>query len=616
MAMEAHVRASDHSLLREHGPVWLTAIGRLEPGVSIRQARDELDAIMKSYLKSQGDARVERWGVAVARSERVPAPLAGPVVGFIGMLGVLTALVLVIACSNVAGMLLARGIDRRHELATRVAVGASRARLVRQLLLEGAVLAAIAGACSIPLSYFLIRLLAGFQPSIPIPIALDLRVDPRVHAVTLALAACAALAFALLPALQTTRVDLTAALRAASATPDRRRTWLRQGLVVAQVTVALVLLVVAGLFLRSIYAAASIDVGFETRNVDTLKIDTHIGGYATDAQGVRVVEDLMEGFRAIPGVTAVGASRMVPLQDSGLGLGDLRAPGYAGPDGSGSIDADWDVVSADYFRTLQIPIVAGRPFGPQDREGAPFAAIVNRTMAERLWPGQDAIGRTLIQDMGRGATHTLLIVGVAQDAKYRFITESPRNFIYVPLAQQFMSEVTVYVRRTPGPSRAADLRRAVGGLDLMLPVIHTETLEQATSITTVPQRLAAWIAGIVGSLGLFLAALGLYGVTAFAVSQRRREIAIRIAVGASHRAVVWLVLRQAIVLAVVGAIAGIGIAGTVARLLRSFLIGLEPLDPLTFGLAAVLLGCVMVTAAWTPARRAGMANPVQWLRAE
>jgi putative ABC transport system permease protein len=384
----------------------------------------------------------------------------------------------------------------------------------------------------------------------------------------------------------------------------------------AQVAVALLLLVVAGLFLRSLQEAAMTDLGFKTEGVDILQIDTRIGGYSTDADGIRAVEGLLERFRGLPVVTSVGASRMVPLQGGGLGLGDLRSPGYVGPDGTDQIDADWDVVSAGYFDALRLPVVEGRAFSAQDRQGAPYVAVINQTMAAKLFHGQSAIGRTLLQSEGAGAPRPLQIIGVAHDSKYRFVGESPRNFIYVPLAQQFMSEITFYVRHAPGPSHVNELRQAVIAFDPMLPVIHTQTLEEATAISLLPQRIAAWLAATVGSIGLFLAALGIYGLTAFSVSQRTREIAIRLAVGASPRDVVWLVLRQATVLAIAGAVAGIALSAVLATLLESLLIGLRPVDPLAFAVATTLLGGVMFVAAWTPARRAATLDPVQSLRAE
>ena len=616
MAMDAHVRASTESLRGNHNAVWMVALGRLKAGVTAAQARDELQSLMHNYLKSRGDSRLERWGVAVAPSARVPAPMAGPVQGFVGMLAGLTLLVLLIACTNVAGMLLSRGIDRRQELATRLAVGASRARLVRQLLLEGLLLSLLAAAVSVPLVQIIVGLLSSYQPSLPVPIALDIRVDPRVHLVTIGLAGLAAIGFALLPALQSSRIDVAPALRGVNASADRRRAWLRQALVCGQVAVALLLLVTAGLFLRSLQEAARADIGFNPYDVDTLMIDTRIGGYMTDARGIQVLEELTERLRLVPGVTEVGASKMVPLQGGRLGLGGLRAPGYAGQDGSDRVDAGWDAVSAGYFKSLQLDLVAGRSFRFQDREGAPYVAIVNQTLADRVWPGRNAVGQILIQEMGGNEQRSLQVVGVARNSKYRTVTEGPENFIYVPLTQQFLSEITFYVRRQPGPARTSDLRQAVVAFDPMLPVIHTETLYQAITLTLLPQRIAAWIAGAVGSLGLFLSALGLYGLTAFSVSQRKREIAIRLAVGASPGAVVWLVLRRATILALVGGAIGLTLAAGLARLLGALLIGLRPIDPLAFGLALAVLALVMFLAAWTPARRAAGLDPVRTLRAE
>jgi predicted permease len=618
MAMDASVRASDESLLERHGPVWMTAIGRLAPGVSAPQARDELHSIMRAYLTEQNDARRERWGVAVATSSRIPAPLAGPVVGFIAVLGGLTLLVLLIACSNVAAMLLARALERRREVATRLAVGASRGRILAQLLVEGLVVALAAGALSVPTVAALIAALTSFQPSLPVPLALELRADPRVMGFAFAIAALTAVIFALLPALQATRFDLASALHGANATIDRRRAWLRQGLVAAQVAMALLLLVAAGLFLRALQEAGQADVGFNAEDADLLQIDPHIGGYRTDADAIRAVEGLVERFRLVPGVTAVGASKMVPLVSGSLGLGRLRAPGYVGPEGNDSVEADWDSVTAGYFAAMQIPITRGRSFGERDRDGAPMVAIVNEIMAQRLWPGRDPIGQTLLQRTGPGdaSERPLEVVGVTRTGKYRSIGEAPRNFIYVPLAQQYLSDNFFVVRRAPGASRLADLRAAVIAFDPNLPVIYTQTLKDYTALGLLPQRLAAWIAASVGAMGLLLAALGLYGLTAFSVAQRTRELALRIALGASREAVLSLVLRQAARLASVGAAIGLALATGASVLLQSLLVGVGTIDPLAFGIATLVLLLVLFAATWAPARRASRMDPMRALRAE
>jgi len=525
--------------------------------------------------------------------------------------------VLLIACSNVAGILLARAIERRREIATRLALGATPSRILKQLLIEGLILALAAGAVSIPLAFAVVQLLASYQPSLPVPIPIELKVDPRVMTFAMVLSAFCAILFALLPGVRASRVPLAPALHGTHATADRRRSWLRQGLVAGQVAMSLLLLVAAGLFVRSLQRAGSIDPGFDVRGVDTLQIDTHIAGYRTDAEGVRVVESLIDRFKALPGITAVAASRMIPLQGGGLSLGTLRVPGRVGPNGSEEIDADWDVVSPDYFATLQMRIVRGRAFTAQDRTGAPRVAIVNERFAAEAWPGQDPIGKQLIQ--GADTESRLAIVGVAQMSKYRTINESPHNFIYVPLAQQFLSDVTFYARHSAvggGHSRINDLRQALIAFDPMLPVVHTQTMEVATTLGLLPQTIAAWVAGTVGVIGLLLSAFGLYGLTAFSVAQRTREIAIRVALGASREGVLWLVLRDAGRLAAVGAAVGLALSALVGSLLDALLIGVQPIDPLAFGVAIALLGSAMAVASIVPARRATSMDPLPALRTE
>ena len=618
-AMEQHVRSSDTSLLSNPDAVWHTAIGRLKPGVSIAQAKDELNAIMTNDFKARGDERLDRWTIAVAPSTRIPAPVRGPVSGFIAVLGVLTLLVLMIACSNVAGMQLARAIERRREVATRLAVGASRSRVVVQLLVEGFTLALLAAAVSIPATYAAIRLLTAFRPDLPFPLLLELRVDPRVITFALLLAMATMVAFALVPALQSTRFELAPMLHGTTATPDRRRSWMRQSLVVAQVAMALLLLVAAGLFLRSLREAATIDAGFNAASVDVVQVDMRLGGYRGDA-GTRATADLLDRIRLIHGVASAAASRMVPLQGGALGLGRLRVPGYAGPGGTDEIESDMDVVSPDYFRTLELPIVRGRAFIAADRQGAKGVIIINEILAERLWPGRDAVGQHILSQFGPPESgepeRPLEVVGVSKTAKYRSISEAPRNFVYVPLAQSFMEDLTFYVRRAPGTSQIPAVRQAIRAFDPNLPVVHAQTLQQATAIGLLPQKIAAWIAGSVGVVGLLLAALGLYGLVAFSVAQRTREIAVRMALGATRESVLGLVLRQSARLALIGGVVGFALAIGVGLVLQSLLIGIRPIDPIAFGTAVSTLMVVLLAASWIPARRASRLDPMRALRSE
>lgn len=617
MAMDAHVRASAQSLLESHDSVWMMALGRLKPGISPEQARSELNAVMRNYFSERGDTnRLEHWGIAVTRSSRIPVEMAGPVLGFIGVLGTLTGLVLLIACSNVAAMLLARALERRREVATRLAVGATRGRILVQLLLEGLILALIAGALSVPVAQALMALLSSFQPSLPVPVALALQMDPRVLMFAFGLAALTSVLFALIPALQATRFELAPALHGHNSTIDRRRAWLRHVLVTAQVAMALLLLVVAGLFLRSLQEAATTDAGLSVENVDIVQIDTRIGGYLSDAEGVRTIDALTERFRLVPSVVAVGVSRMVPLQGGGLGMGGLRAPGFSGPDGTDAVDTDWDVVSPGYFDALEVRILQGRAFTARDRDGAPRVAIINEFMAAHLWPEQNPIGKQLIQEMRDNTEQSLEIVGIARNAKHRSIGEPQRNFIYVPLAQQYLADLTFYVKRSTPDSKIVELRNAVTAFNPNLPVINAQTLEVATSLGLFPQRLAAWIAGSVGITGLLLASLGLYGLTAFSVAQRTREIAVRMALGATRDVVLSLVLRQAGALAVAGTVIGLALSVALGALLESLLVGIGSIDPVAFAAATVLLSAVLIAATWTPARRAAKMDPMRALRAE
>lgn len=605
-------------LLHSHAAAWHTAVARLKPDVSITQARDELDAILAAVVGEQAEAYAgRRWRIAVEPSRRIPVPGVGPARAFVGLLFALTSTVLLIACSNVAAMLLVRGSARRRELATRLAMGADRRRLVAQLLAETVVVFLTAGFASILLTSWLLRALEAFIPALPVPIALDLRADPRAFGFALAASLTTALTFGLAPARHALSIDVASALHGQHATIDRRRLTLRHALVVGQLALSLLLLVTTALFVRSSRAAAGIDPGFDPRSVDVLTLDTKLANLRGQ-DAVRVVDDVIERVRALDGVESVAVSRMTPLRGSGMSLGRLRVPGTQSPSGSDDWSSDWDLVSPDYFTTLRLPIVQGRVFTAGDRDGAPLVAIVNETFARRVWPDRSAVGQRVwqVRSRDRGEDRAIEIVGVARDAKYRSVTESPRAFIYVPFAQHPLPEVSLYVRHANNRSLAADLRAIVRDVESRLPVLAIESLEGAIGVGLLPQRVAAWVAGSVGVLGLLLASLGLYGVTAFAVAQRTREIAVRMAIGASREAVLRMTLAQGARLAVAGALVGLLLAAGAGLLVRSLLIGVHPIDPVAFLTAAGVLTAAVLVATWIPARRAADLDPMVALRAE
>jgi predicted permease len=614
-AMVAVVRGrADASDLDDPRSVWHVGIGRLKPGVSRAQATVELNTLMEAYKASEPRAN-PRHGIALEPLSRVPGPVRLPFLGFIGLLFALTGALLAIACSNVAGMLLARAAVRRREIATRLAVGASRARIMAQLLTETIVLFAVAGLAALPLTFWLVNLLEGFLPALPVLIDLKLGVSPRVVLFAMGVSLGTAVLFGLAPARHALRGNLATALHGAYATADRRRFRLRNALVTAQVALSLMLVVTAFLFLRTLQNAANTDPGFETANVMLASVDVALSGYRNQ-QAVSLVERFQERIGAISGVTSVAAARMIPLQGSSFGLGGIRIPGFVGPTGDDTLDADWNVVSPEYFATIGMPVLEGRRFAATDREGTRVVAIVNETFARTAWPDRPAVGQRFIRATGPDEERPVEIIGVVADAKYRYISEDPTPFVFVPMAQQPISDVTIFIRHVEGRPLGPDVRAAMAQVEPGVPVLFLQPFEVATAIGLLPQRLAAWIAGSVGTVGVFLAALGLYGLMAFLVAQRTREIAIRMALGASRGDMQAMVMKQAARLGLAGGVVGLGLAAGLATLMQSLLFGVPPVDLVSFGATALLFTAVLTLACWSPARRAATTDPAVALRAE
>ena len=600
--------------LNEARGAWHVAIGRMKPGVEIGQAKAELNTVMSAFKKAEPAAN-QRHTINVAKMGRIPGPVRTPFLAFIGFLFALTGALLAIACSNVAGLLLARAATRRREMATRLAVGASRGELIRQLLTETMVLFVVAAAASVPLTYSLVSWLAGSLPALPVILNLDFGVNIRVLAFAFGIALLTGVIFGLAPARHALGADLAPMLHGANATTDRRRFRLRNSLVTAQVALSLMLVVTALLFLRSLEKAADTDPGFATANIQIAGVDVSISGYR-EQQAVALADRFLERLRGIAGVESAAHARMIPLQGSGFGLGSLRVDGAAGPRSDGRFDSDWDVVSPGYFETIQMPIVEGRAFNANDRAGAPRVAIINQTFARQAWPGQSAIGRTLMQRISENEERALQVIGIARDAKYRYISSDRAPFIYVPMAQQPQAAIQFYVRHAPGRQIANDIRTAMAQVEPNVPIILLQSFDDAAVIGLLPQKLAAWIAGSVGTIGIFLAALGLYGLMAFLVAQRTREIAIRMALGASNTEMRSMVLKQAGVLGAIGGVIGLVLAAGIGNLAHSLLVGVPPVDPISFGGTALLFVIVLAIAAWTPAARAAATDPATALRAE
>ena len=550
---------------------------------------------------------------AVSPSAPIPGEMS-MVAGFIGLLMGIVGLVLLIACVNVAGMLLARGVARRREIAVRIAIGARPARLIRQLLTETAILFAAAGAIGILLTNWLTTLLLALIPSLPVPIGLDIRVDWRVAAFATVLSLVAALLSGLAPALHASRSDLVPALKTEGlGAGPLSRLRLRNAFVVGQVTMSLMLVIVAGLFLRALQHAADIQPGFDEQHVGVVQLDLSLGGYRQPT-GRPFLRELVERTRALRGVESATATIDLPLDGGRKGFGPIRVPGKTPPQGD-SFGADWNVVEPGFFRTLKLSLLRGRDFTTGDTPVSLPVAIVNEAFTRMIWPDEDALGKQIVVE-GDDGPQPVTIVGIAADARLIWLTGTVAPYIYVPFAQRYSDRVALLVRTADGRGAIPEVRQLLHSMNPNLPITEAMPLSDITAIGLIPQRIAASVAGSLGFVGLLLAAIGIYGVTAYAVSRRTREIGIRIALGADSRAVMRLVLRQGLVLAGIGVTIGIAIAAVGSKLLESLLFGVRGLDPVTFGGACALFALVTLIATYVPARRAVSVDPMIALRAE
>jgi predicted permease len=611
------------SILTSREAVFLVMGARLKPGITIGQAQAELATIARALEREYPDANRGK-GLQVLPSAPIPGN-AAPVAAFIAVLMGLVALVLAIACANVAGVLLARASGRRREIAVRLAIGAGRGRLIRQMLIESSLLFLIGGAAGLVLARIMTTALVSLLPTLPIPLDVSLPLDARVLGFTLALSLVAAVLSGLAPAFHASSAEVVPGLKAdAQGGPERLR--LRNAFVISQVAFSIVLVIGAGLFVRALQRASSIDPGFDASGVELAFLDLSLSGY-TESTGPVFAQQLIERVRTLPGVRDATMSAMMPLGMSRMGLGGLSlpgapipAPGPPGPPPPGWLNADWNVVEPDYFKTMKMPLVSGRDFTAGDRRGAPWVVIVNETAARQMWPNQSPLGQVLIHHVDRRGTadslRPMTVIGVAKDAKYASLGEGTTAFVYVPMQQQYIPRTTIVARANDGRRLAADIRTLVASMNPNVPVVNAQTLEEYGSLGLIPQRIAASVAGSLGIVGLLLAAIGIYGVTAFMVTSRTREIGIRMALGARKGAVVHLVLRQGMMLTVAGAAIGLLLAAGASRLLGSLLFGVGAIDPVTFIGSAALFCAIGLAACYGPARRATEIDATEALRAE
>jgi predicted permease len=616
MTMQAWIEPGNEWLERR-GTQNIFAVGRLKDGVSVEQAQASLN-LLAEQVGREYPATNEGQKILLIPPGFIIPQLRGAVVGFAAVLMGVVGLVLLIACTNLASLLLARAEARRKEIALCVALGASRWRLVRQLLTESLLLALAGGAAGLLLAVWILGFVAAYRPPMDIPVWIEAGVDWRVMLFTLGASLLTTLLFGLAPALQATRTDLVPALKDVAAQSGRSRSRLRSTLVVAQVTLSLVLLVAAGLTLRALGRLQTTSPGFEVGNGLVASFDLGLQGY-DEARGRDFQRRLVERVRQMPGVRAASLTDLFPLSLN-YTSNDVYIEGRPGARGANVPLAMVASVEQGYFDAMSIPVVAGRPFGERDDKPAPRVVVVNEAFARRFFPGADpareALGKRMSFRGDEGPWNE--IVGVAKDGKYWTIGEAPQMFVYSPLAQSYSSYSTLVVRTSGGDPRALApaLNAEVRALDPALPLFDVKTVEEHMGASLFPARVAAALLGSFGLLALLLAGMGVYGVVSYAAAQRTREIGIRMALGAQGRDVLRLVAGRGMLLVALGV--GLGLAGAFAltRFMESLLYGVSATDPVTFVLGvAVLLG-VALLACLVPARRATKVDPMVALRYE
>lgn len=609
----------------------LQLLGRLRHDVAAAQAQSELAIVAPELARERRD---ETLRLEVGPGTLLHGGRRALAAWFLGIVMALVGLVLLVSAANVANLLLARALGRRRELAVRMALGAGRGRLVRQIAAETLALAALGGVAGLLAARWLT---AAFESVVLLPgfeLRLDLAPDARVLGFTAAATLAAGLAAGLAPALSAARDDLVPALKDGSGIAGSRRgSRLRGALVIAQVAVSTVLLVAAGLLAKSGRAAAAVDLGFQTSGTFATDIDLQAHGY-TEARGREFYRQLVARAAALPGVAAVSLANRAPLDSStpttriALDGADAGSPGRmtgaAGADAGTALEATYHVVGPRYFETVRMAILAGRTFTEEDRESGRPVAMINESLARRLWPGEmpaRAVGRTFRLLPGtaterREIAGPVEVVGVARDAKYRTIGEDPQPHLYLPFEQHYGPASSLLVRGAAEPLPIAAVQAEIARLDPAVQGFFTRTLVEHTRVSLVPVRLAASVAAAVGIIALALGAVGLYGVIACVVNERTRELGVRMALGAGPGEIARDVVRRAGTLAAAGCAAGLGIAAVAGRGIASLLYGVSPTEPAVYASVAMALLVVALLAAWIPARRAAAIDPLIALRAE
>ena len=616
LMMKAQLHQNQQDTFTQRGLESFRVMGRLAPGVSGTQAGIAMETLARNIARQYPDAFKELSFLVVPETQARPWIGASAFIPRIAaILMTLVGLILLIACANVSNLMLSRAAMRKKEMAIRGALGASRFRLIRLLLSESMLLGLLSGVAGVVIALWATNLLSSVRMATDNPVRFEARPDWRAFLFLLGVALGAGVIAGLIPAFRSSRLNLSSSLKEggrdnASGAGSHR---LRNILVVSQVAASLLLLVCAGLFLRSLQAAQQIDLGFRRDNVLMFSVDTELQSYDRQ-RGRQFYRRLLDRLNELPQVRSAGLGTHKSLV-GWIPTTEVFLPERGETAKGDSVNVLANRVSADYFETLNIAVLEGRAFTLRDDEVGPRVAVINETMAGAYWLGQSVIGKQLRLERGGPPVE---IVGVVANSKYGSIGEEPRPCLYLPFAQNYQSASILYLHTEGDPAAVtAAARQVVSALDQGMPVYDIKTMHTHLSgIALLFVRVGAALVGVFGLLGLLLAVVGLYGVISHSVSQRTHEIGVRIALGARGGDVLRMLLKQGMILTLVGIAAGLATAFAVTRLMRSLLYGVSATDPLTFILISLLLASVALLACWIPARRATKVDPIIALRYE
>ncbi len=599
--------------MERRGNEWLDIIGRLKPGVTLSQASSRMQDISNRLAEEHPGNRNKRSVVVGFHEDRIPkvSGAADAVHRILVMLLAVVGVVLLIACTNVANTQLARGVSRRREIAVRLAIGAGRGKIVRQLLTESVLLALIGGAAGLLVARWAMDGLLALMPNMLLPVRLELGLDIPVLLFTLAVSVVTGVLFGLFPALQATRPQLISALKEAGALAAGSgfRSRLRHALLTAQVALSLVLLIGVGLFLKSLWNVSSIDPGFNPQGLLRARINVGMQGY-DESEGRRFHQTLLEKVREIPGVQSAAWGSLVPLGSMARSR-SIFVPGYEVSEGE-FMSFGFNGVGPGYFETIGTPILFGRGFLRSDTADSERVVIVNAALAQRFWPGRNPVGNA----MGVGGVEHR-IIGVARTGKYRTLGEAPTPYYYLPLEQHYEPSLYLHVRTAGRTSSVVTAMLAeMRTLDPHIPAFDVQTMSDHLRYARFPATLAGALFGVFGALALVLSVVGIYGVISYWVNQRTREIGIRTALGAVRGDVIRMVLRRGLVLTCGGIVCGLLAAAALSRLVARFLYDVDPMSVDMFLGASLVLVLVTLAACYIPARRAAKVDLMTALRYE